>query len=460
MGRKIILFFTGLLFLLALSSVPSFAQVGVSESSAEVGIGAPDYIIPPIPDGEPGFLGQDHNYTVVFRGNGEAVISLKVVFTNKTEENLTDVELRVPQVEPRNISVYQQIRDPVCMRYGERIYDSLTRTYKQGGCIEYQDPNYYSYYGQSKYQKAEYEHEGDTIKVTLPVAIKPDKSGSFFVYFRAMGYASKTFLGAYKYTFESLKVNDDIRSLRIGINTDSDLVLKGAKGEVEYRYEEPQFAALESAGAPAKSASIDRYYNQIGSGRIYKNASDLAPLESYKVSGAYAKNRLMLYGKEIAIGLGICAFLVIITIVVIRFIFNKIHKAEEKAESKTKKKTSETPLMILASAGLGFVSSVLVSGYTVGVILLGALATSVVSYRYDSIIILFLIIISFGVYALLIFAPAVYLGVKKGIGWGILTVVLTIVWLMIFLVVAIFIFFLLEETPNTFRALPLLEKLY
>ena len=405
MGRKIILFFTGLLFLFALSSVPSLAQVGVSESSAEVGIGAPDYIIPPIPDGEPGFLGQDHNYTVVFRGNGEAVISLKVVFTNKTEENLTDVELRVPQVEPRNISVYQQIREPVCIQHGSRTYPNLEKYKNISGacptystvnlcnraqargescswyyctntclatgssteevcstetkCLEYQDPNYYSYYGQSKYQKAEHEHEGDTIKVTLPVAIKPDKSGSFFVYFRAMGYASKTFLGAYKYTFESLKANDDIRSLRIGINTDSDLVLKGAKGEIEYRYEEPQFAGLESAGVPAKSASIDRYYNTIGTGRIYKNASDLAPLESYKVSGAYAKNRLMLYGKEIAIGLGICAFLVIITIVVIRFIFNKIHKADtEKPESKTKKKTSETPLMILTSAGLGFVSSV------------------------------------------------------------------------------------------------------
>src|SRR3989338_11193637 len=61
---------------------------------------APDYILPP--QTEPGFLGQDHNYTLVFRGNGEAVVSAKIAFTNKSESPLTELKLRIPRVEPRS----------------------------------------------------------------------------------------------------------------------------------------------------------------------------------------------------------------------------------------------------------------------------------------------------------------------------------------------------------------------
>ena len=100
-----------------------------------------------------------------------------------------------------------------------------------------------------------------------------------------------------------MKADDDIRNLRVGISTDSDLFLRGAKGEVEYRFEEPALKSIDAAGigAPQESVAIDRFVKNIGQGRITKTASNLAPLESYKVEGSYAKSKLALYGKELLI---------------------------------------------------------------------------------------------------------------------------------------------------------------
>ena len=59
--------------------VPAFSLA--QEEPASSGVAIPD--IYPLPPTQPGFLGQDHFYTVTFRGNGEAVVALKVALTNK-----------------------------------------------------------------------------------------------------------------------------------------------------------------------------------------------------------------------------------------------------------------------------------------------------------------------------------------------------------------------------------------
>jgi hypothetical protein len=447
-----------LLFLVS-SVFAQEAQEGSSEIVVE-----PDSIVP-IPRTEPGFLGQDHNYTVVFRGNGEAVVSARIVFTNKGEEALEEISLRVPRVEPREISVYQVIKQGRCIRYEPQELDPLTRTYKPRKCAEYAEPDYYeTYYSGAKYQKAEYELDIDTLKITLPEEVAANASGSFFVYFRAMGYAAKDIFGSYKFTFESLKAEDDIRNLRVGISTDSDLILRGAKGEVEYRYEAPALSALESAGAsaePQKSPSIDRYVSQIGQGRITKSASNLAPLESYTIKGAYASSRAKLYGKELSIVLTTIIIFVALIALVIRFVLKRLKKTSGEAKSSVvgEKKIgiSTNSSLLLASLGLSFVSSILIVGYTIGIYIVGNLVDNIITYQFQAIFALFLVIVSFMIYAVLVFAPAVYLGVKKGIGWGIATVVFTVVWLIFFVIVGVFVLFLFGRTSSKVQPLPLLD---
>jgi hypothetical protein len=115
--------------------------------------------------------------------------------------------------------------------------------------------------------------------------------------------------------------------------------------------------------------------------------------------------------------------------------------------------------MLAASAGIGFISSFLLAGYTVLVIVLGNLITPILAYQYNPIFVLFLVLISFGVYALILFAPGVYIGIKRGISWGISVVVATIIWLIIFLGLAVVVLFLLGESSYPGPIVPLLENL-
>src|SRR3990172_5741276 len=114
MKGKLAIIFAGILFILGVFVGNIFAQESESSGASSQMI-APDFV-PLYPGGEPGFLGQDHAYTVVFRGNGEAVVSARVVLTNKGEEPLSEISLRVPFVEPKDVFVYQVIREKRCAR--------------------------------------------------------------------------------------------------------------------------------------------------------------------------------------------------------------------------------------------------------------------------------------------------------------------------------------------------------
>ncbi|OGM10944.1 hypothetical protein A2Z22_03690 [Candidatus Woesebacteria bacterium RBG_16_34_12] len=427
----------------------ALAQDTIDSSS---GVSAPSDMVAPYypPDGsEPGFLGQDHNYTVVFRGNGEAVVSARIVFTNKTDKALNEIKLRVPGVVPKEFSIYQVFKQGYCMRY------------EVSKCSEYSEPNYYeSYWGESKYQKAKYELDVDTLKITLPTSIAVNKSGAFFIYFRTFGYAKKNLFGAYQYVFESLQAEEDIRNLRIGISTDSDLILRGVKGEIDYRFEEPAVANLESSGADVsaqKSVAIDRYVGQIGQGKIIKTASNLASLESYTVKGAYAGNRLKLYGKEITI---IFASLVLVFLVfafIARTVFKKFKKGEKPSGTKDEKANypSEKVKLLLINSALSFLSSLLITGYTFAVYFIGRVLLDLVGYQYEALLIIFLVIISIVIYLVLFLALPIYLGFKKKVGWAIVTLLLTVLWLLFYLVVSIIIVFIFNNPVSSRPVYPL-----
>jgi hypothetical protein len=433
------------------------AQEVLPEEDRAVESVTTDYIVPPDVGRPAGFLGQDHYYSIVFRGNGEAVVSVRVIFTNKEDEAQDTLSLRIPKVEPRELSVYQIIKEKTCVRYEQQQYDPVTRTYTPSTrrCLQYQEPDYYQVYGNVKYQKAEFDYEGDTLTVTLPTQVAAQSSGSFFVYFRAFGYTEKNLYGAYTYKFETLKAEDEIRNLRVGISTDSDLVLKGAKGEVNYRFDAP---ALESAGgiamgaAPQTSAALDSVITKIGQGSVTKTASNLSPLESYTVDGAYASSRFRLYGKEITIAAVVVIVLLVLTVLAVRFLISKLGRVEgkPKEEPTSKDVKDEKPKTyepasknFLLTAAVSFATSFLMAGYTVFVMLLGQALTNIVNYQYNAFVVLALVIISFAVYSLLLFAPSFYIGRKYGMGWGIGCVVGIIVWLLVFLFFGVlFIFFL------------------
>ncbi len=433
------------------------AASGISADDAKMMI-APDY--PTSRGSVMPFSGQNHNYSVVFRGNGESIITLRVSLTNTSDKSdLKEITLRIPKVtDPKDLSAYQILVEPPCIRYQAGL---VPQTYPYNPkCLEYGEPDYYYYYGGGKYQKANTELSGDTLKITLPTALAPNKTGSFFLYYRGFGYAHKDIFGAYKYDFESLKVNDQINQLTIGISTDADQFLKGSKGEVEYRAEATtsalKMAPVADAGAVA-NPSIDNFVSQIGQGTIVKTASNLASMESYKVNGSFANSRAKLYGKELATVFGVILFFVLLVLLVLYAIQKRSFK-KDKVEAGDHKVMSDDGIKRIGmSAGVSFASALVTAGYSIAVYAIYNALANIVDYQYQSIVMILLVVISFAIYTLVIIGPSVFVGYKKGMGWGIGTFVMTIVWLILMAAVTVAILFVFRD-QNNYPPVPLVKS--
>jgi hypothetical protein len=415
------------------------------------------------------FLGQNHSYSVVFRGNGEAIVSLRVSLGNSGDSPLKELNLRVPRVQASGIYVFQIFKEKQCVRYEQTVYNPLTRSYPTPVCAEYQEPNYYNdyYYYNAKYKKADYEYKNDTLTVKLPSPIEVGKSGAAFIYFRAVGYAKKDFWGAYNYTFETLQAEEAINSLNIGLSTDSDLFMKGVKGEVNYRFNDvaPTVMKLGVGGGESgvANSALDSYINQIGSGQIYKSASNLMPLESYKVEGSYAKSRGALYGKEILIGITSLLVVTALVIAAIVLIYRMLKKSTEVTKKEENLAIKEKPVastsngkMFATVTLIGFVVSLVMTVYTALVVILGAVIIKNVDYSYQSLIGIVLVIISILIYLLLVLAPGVLIGVKKGVGWGLGVVISIVMWLIFWVIIVFLGLFLFGRGSGLYQILGLI----
>lgn len=393
-------------------------------------------IMPIRPPGDTPILGAEHAYSVLFRGNGDAVVSMRAAFTNEQKAPTNTVSFRVPRVEPRRISAFQIIREPQCIRF-------------QTTCIEYQEPNYFQWYGQAKYQKATTQFSGDTLTVTLPQSIKSSKSGSVLIVFSASGYAKKNPFGAYNYTFETFKVEDSsINNVTIGINVDSDLLLAGVKGNVNYRFSEAEAMSL-AAGVEkgaAASPQLDQMYSQVGYGTITKTASHLEPLESYTVKGRYADSALRLYGKGILIGLG----LFVAAVVLLFFLGRAAARALTKQPVKGMAPSSADIFVLI---GGSFLSAAFIAIYTASLFLIRTTIQQVVSYEMVGVVFILVTIISIGIYGFLMIAPAILVGLRRGLAWGLGTFGLTILFLLVNAVIMVVVLMLLYGNGN--RPMPI-----
>lgn len=454
------------LFLLLFSVVliPSvYAQLETKPAAgvAQTEMIAPDYYPYPGTTTSPNFFGQDHYYTVTFRGNGEAVVNLRAIFSNLSNERMTTLDLRVPRINPTDLAVYQVVRDRTCVRYNYNtttpetmMNESQTTDFKivpprQPECLEYQEPQYYEYsYGNNRYFKATATVEGDTIHIVLPKSIGPNASGSFVLYYRALGYAKKGLMGEYDYKFETLKVQDKIHTLQVGISTDSDLYLKDAASQVNYRLENAPVAygamGVDST-AGFKMAQFDNYYQQIGQGSIVKTANDLQSLDSYTVKGRYADSRIKLYSSEIFYSLiGFIIFVALISIA-IRFIIKKINQSGAKASV-----SKASPVFSFLLIGVtGFVASIIIALYTALVYVIFTFLSN--NYYYSQInmlLMIFVLVISVGVYGLLLFGPAIYVGIRRNFWNGLVTCGVTVLWLMFYLFLAVIVMYIFTKGPS------------
>lgn len=392
---------------------------------------APD-IMPVYPPEKQGFLGQDHAYTVTFRGNGEAVVLLKTVFTNTGNTARNSIELRVPRTIPKDIMAYQVTAAPRCIRYAAQPQTEMYMA-RPPRCEQYEETDFTPYWGNYTYRKAAAELKGDTITVSLPQAVAPERTGSVLLYFRGFGYARKNLAGAFGYTFETLKTDDRIQSVRVAIETDEDLVLKGVKGNVAYRFDDSvaELSAPKAAGLAIASPRLNSLYQQVGSGRVVKSATNLQPLDSYVVKGAFADAAIKLYAGEIVLG-----FLIVVALGAGATLFTRWAITASTRAAKAEKRpsvTGKTILMVIVSV----IASLLIAGLVAGVVALFRSGVLQAMPEMGAIIAVFTVIAAVAVFLFFLLAPAVLVGMKEGAGWGVGTFGLTVLWLIGYLVITV-----------------------
>ncbi len=422
----------------------------------------------PRPSSSPNLFGQSDYYTVNFRGNGEAVVIFKANLSNTGADPISTINLHyASNVDPKDIAVFQVLQEPQCIQYSPLPLQGVTpqestplgkpSNYPQA-CAQYQEPDYQNIYGNPQYLIVPFTMQNNAITLRLPSPIQQNKYGSYFIYYRSNGYAQKDLFGVYEYRFETLKIEDKIHNLQVGIITDSDFYLRGGTGEVTYSSLNI-VKALSSvdAGSAIRNPQFNQFYNQIGYGTITKNASDLAPLESYKTEGIYANAKLKLYGKEITITVFTALLLLLLAVFITRIVLRKL---SEKKTEKSEDQTAETTKTFLESAGISFLSVLLLFLYTLGAFALTQLVNTTMYYSYpynNSIITLFILAVSFPVYLFFLFAPSVGIGLRKGWWWGLITFGATVVWtiLFTFLLFAL-LFFLLPRGNVYIKPLPMM----
>lgn len=413
MNRKIGVFVVLFLFLLAplvvdAQSSPDDESVTVPSDAIET-----ELTRLPIPDTNKLLFGQDHRYSVHFRGNGEAVVTARYIFTNTTDTDLNSFVLVGDDLDLNNLIAYQINRQRECIRY---------LAIPNGGCAEYGFPAYDYFWG-AKYQEAKVDYDGEKLAVSLPTTIAPDSQGVVFLYFRTFDFTDRELFGGYEYEFESLESKEPIQNITVGINVDSDVYLKNAKSGVDYVFPETAELAVATDLKAVQSGQLDNLVNNIGYGQITKTAANLAANESFEVTGEYANSYLALYDSETGVVIIVLVFLALIVFLIAKKLSGKDKKANQ----------------FLLSVTLSFASSLVLTMLTVGVYLLGN--RGYYPFYDFGVLLIFVYIFIFLFYISIFFAPVIYMGIKHGVGWGLITLFLNIVFLAVMSFASILVFF-------------------
>lgn len=235
----------------------------------------------------------------------------------------------------------------------------------------------------------------------------------------------------------------------MGISADSGFRLKGVDSRVDYRFNsvgESGLSALNTAGASGlKSPAVDSYYQSIGRGSIVKSASSLAALESFEVTGAYAKTIPMLYTKEIILTLVVIAIFVLVVVVLARRIFRrgKLQAKDEGMEDALRGYHPSSAFVIILASLASAVSLVLYTGLNylfisyVLPIIFGGYSYNFGIATIHALMWVLIVIVDFVIYVLLLIGPSILIGIKRRPLEGVITFIATLIWLVLIIILLV-----------------------
>ncbi|MDP2668469.1 MAG: hypothetical protein Q8P07_01380 [bacterium] len=393
-------------------------------------------------------FGQKHFYTVVFRGNGEAITYAKLVVINSGDNPLTDFSFQIPGVSPSEMTIFQMKLPQQCAQYN---YNDPVRP-----CLEYRDPDYaqrYYYYGysngQAEYQKAEYSKSGDSYSFSLPAPVPPHTTTAFIIAYAAKGYVQNSF-GLFKFMFETIKVPARIQEIRVAVDVDSDLLLKGKQSVVNYNTQTFGVGGQAISANPISSAELDKTVGSIGNGALVKSAMSLSPNETFLVRGEYAKSWWRLYLGSI-----------LLAVIIVAAIFAGLYFLRKFLKRKASKNTGSanvlpqqqdySPFLNLTNVGIGLLSDVLAVAFT---FLLQFLSRSnYFNFFGNEVFAIIFFIAILLLYVILLLVPAIFVASKHG--WKSVGAILIFEFLWFVVLLLIYIGFFASVNPKNYPVMPL-----
>ena len=387
-----------------------------------VSVYAQEAVRMPIPIDGAG-LGQNQFYSVVFDGEGDAIVAAKLKIQNIGKEPLKELNIEIPGENVRLVNIMQEVIrfQKICGAYDPK-----------GNCSYYYDQQIWppEYYSIDKIT----EKLSKSVKVTLnlPVELKEGETGTILLYYKTNSYVEKS-LGIFKFDFETIKWSFDTDRIRVAVNVQQDLYLEGVQGKIEYQN---NFAVAEKAlVSGVQSQDLQQFSSQIEWQQgIVKEASGLDPYESFHAKGRYAESWLNL--KRGSIGIGI-----LITIIILGLLYYFVYRKIKKVKGNVAK-----------AIGAGILSGVLMICLWILISFLMNWVNRIIYYPYFSLISLLMILIIGIISLALIFGPAIYFGVKHGIVAGVWCLVSCLMTLIILGAIAIIIFGL-YTTPGPIYAM-------
>ena len=393
------------------------------------------------------FFSQKHYYSVIFRGNGEAIVYARLVITNPEDKPMTDFSFEVPKVVTTEMMMLQQTLPPRCARY-----DYSKTNVSPYPCLEYTEPDYssgyyYDYYGgqSAQYKKIKYTHEANLYKFSLPAPIEPQKTGVVILAYTARGYVDKS-LGVFRFNFETLKVPSRIQEIKVAVDVDSDLYLKGKLANVNYGVTSMQGALASPPSESFSNKGLDQAVGQIGSyGALVKDAKNLSPNESFSVKGEYSTSWFLLYLKSFSLAIFIIAVVIGGLYCLVRFLrvrnAGKANIASSTGASVVQAADNSEMMVLLniKNVLLGLLSTACVAGLSAVLVFLGRAYPSW-SYNGDELLMLMIVVTVIFFYVLVVLGPAIFAAIKQG--WrGLLAVLVwEFLWLLVFFVLYIILF--------------------
>ncbi len=377
-------------------------------------------IMPPVPPG--GTLGQNHYYSVVFDEEGEAAVGAKLQVQNTGKEELKELVIEIPGKNIRMINIVQEVqtKQKRCIYWAEKE------------CMQWEE---YEGWPQKYYSVESKEEElSKSRKYTLklPVPMEEQKTAVILLYYKVEDYAEKS-LGTFDFDFETLKVGQDVNQIRVAVNVQEKLYLKGVEGEIEYRdsVEAPMAKLAVAEASGAESQQLQDFSNRLEwMNGMVRTASGLDPWESFHVTGEYARSKLALYkGTITGVAVALIAFITLMAYGI------------KRAASKRENKALEVSI---AGIGSGFVLTLVwvVFGY-----MLKNLNTWI-GYQYSDLLAIFIVLMAAIISLVLLVGPALYIGYKAGAKYGFITAGVMLVTMVVLAIIIIVILALTTAKPE------------